>query len=176
MIRRKRIGLAPRSESRDMTATVLLPIRALVALAPLVWLAGCANTQATNRPQVDAAPAGSVYLGWRVFEDRCARCHGDGASGKPGAPDLLASVRTLSPHEFADLVLLRYAWPARSSTDPTGADRAAYVDDVVRRRSGGVTMPAWQGEPRVTAHVMDIHAYLSARAEGTQGPGRPPRP
>ena len=31
-------------------------------------------------------------------------------------------------------------------------------------------MPAWQGEPQVTAHVMDLHAYLSARADGTLTP------
>ena len=34
-------------------------------------------------------------------------------------------------------------------------------------------MPALDGEPRVAAHVADIYAYLSARAQGTQGFGRP---
>ena len=151
--------------------------RLLLALPCLFWLVGCAvdlaNTQGTRQLDAPVGPAGSVYLGWRVFEERCARCHGDSASGKPGAPDLLARMRTLGPREFADWVLLRYEWSARSSSDRGGADRAAYVDDVVRRRSGEVTMPAWQGEPQVTAHVMDLHAYLSARAEGTQPPGRP---
>jgi hypothetical protein len=85
-------------------------------------------------------------------------------------------VRTLGPREFADLVLLRYRWAESSQSDPQGADRQAYVDDVVRRRRGEVEMPAWQGEPRVTAHIIDLHAYLSARAEGTQGPGRPAGP
>ncbi|MDD3936131.1 hypothetical protein [Rhodoferax sp.] len=28
-------------------------------------------------------------------------------------------------------------------------------------------------EPRVNAHIMDLYAYLWARAEGTQGPQRP---
>jgi mono/diheme cytochrome c family protein len=158
-----------------------IPIKTLTLLA---WaasaaLAGCtvdvANTRAAQQLEAADGPAGSVYLGWRVFEERCARCHGSSASGKPGAPDLLARMRTLGPREFADWVLLRYEWPARSSSDRAGADRAAYVDDVVRRRSGEVTMPAWQGEPRVTAHVMDLHAYLSARADGTQPAGRPAR-
>jgi hypothetical protein len=27
----------------------------------------------------------------------------------------------------------------------------------------------------VSAHIVDLYAYLSARAEGTQGPGRPPQ-
>jgi hypothetical protein len=159
----------------------MLEIRALLALAPLALLAGCAvefeNTRPAKELEAQARPPGSVYLGWRVFEDRCARCHGDSAAGgRPGTPDLLARVRTLGPREFADLVLFRYSWPELSSSDPRSADRAAYVDEVVRRRSGELVMPAWQGEPRVTAHVIDLHAYLSARAEGTQGPGRPAGP
>jgi mono/diheme cytochrome c family protein len=158
----------------------LLKIGAPFACATLAWLAGCAveieNVKAAQALEAQA-PAGSVYLGWRVFEERCARCHGASATGKAGAPDLLARVRTLGPREFADLVLLRYRWPdAASASDPLGADRESYVDDVVRRRRGELAMPAWQGEPRVTAHIIDLHAYLSARADGLQGPGRPAGP
>lgn len=143
----------------------------------LAWLAGCAvslqNTEPARALELQSRPAGSVYLGWRVFEDRCARCHGSSATGKAGAPDLLAVMRTLGPREFADRVLLRYDWGALPSADPRSADRAAYVDEVVRRREGGLTMPAWQGEPRVSAHVIDLYVYLSARSDATQGPGRP---
>jgi hypothetical protein len=38
-----------------------------------------------------------------------------------------------------------------------------------------MVMPAWEGEPRVAAHVMDRHANLSARADGLPGSGLPPR-
>jgi hypothetical protein len=41
------------------------------------------------------------------------------------------------------------------------------------RKDGAVAMPQWQGEPRVNAHIADLYAYLSARSNGTQGPGRP---
>jgi hypothetical protein len=34
-------------------------------------------------------------------------------------------------------------------------------------------MPAWQGEPIVIVHIVDLYAYLSARAQGAQGSGRP---
>jgi hypothetical protein len=34
---------------------------------------------------------------------------------------------------------------------------------------------AWQDEPPVNAHVLDLYAYLSARADGVAGPGRPRR-
>ena len=43
----------------------------------------------------------------------------------------------------------------------------------MRRQEGALIMPEWQGEPRVNAHIMDLYAYLSARAQGTQGPERP---
>lgn len=159
----------------------MLKTHALLACAILASIAGCAVEIENIKParERDAAvqPAGSVYLGWRVFEQRCARCHGAGATGKADAPDLLARVRTLGPREFADLVLLRYRWPdATGASDPRGADRAAHVDEVVRRRRGELDMPAWQDEPQVTAHIIDLHAYLSARAEGAQGPGRPAGP
>jgi cytochrome c5 len=154
---------------------------AWTALVCLALLAGCAvefeNAKAARELEQASRPAGSVYLGWRVFEDKCARCHGHGAAGPRAqdAPDLLARMRTLGPREFADLVLLRYEWasPAAPGSGPMSAEREAYIDDLVQRRKGAVVMPAWQGEPRVTAHVIDIYAYLAARSEGTQGPGRP---
>jgi len=54
-----------------------------------------------------------------------------------------------------------------------GAPRATLLDELVAGRGEPITMPAWNGEPVVQAHLVDLHAYLSARAEGRQGPGRP---
>jgi hypothetical protein len=34
-------------------------------------------------------------------------------------------------------------------------------------------MPAWDGDPNVKPHVMDLYAYLRARADGVLGEGRP---
>ena len=51
--------------------------------------------------------------------------------------------------------------------------KTAQVEEIVQRREAQITMPAWQGEPMVSAHIMDLYAYLSARAQGTQGPERP---
>ncbi len=154
----------------------------LLAWVPALWLAGCAvefeNTKAARELELRSRPAGSVYLGWRVFEDKCARCHGSGGTGKGDAPDLRVRLRAVGPREFADMVLLRYEWtaPPSAASGPWSAERETYIDDLVQRRKGAVTMPAWQGEPRVNAHVIDLYAYLSARADGTQGPGRPAGP
>lgn len=148
------------------------------ALAAALGLAGCAvqfeNTRAAQELEQRARPPGSVYAGWRVFQDKCARCHGADAAGQAGAPDLVAKVRGIGPRQFVDLLLARYEWtvPPAQPSQPS-VERDAYIDDIVQRRKGTLAMPAWQGEPRVNAHVMDLYAYLSARAEGAQGPGRP---
>lgn len=147
-------------------------------LVAAVGLNGCAvevrNLQPAQELAEAAKPPGSVYAGWRVFQDRCAGCHGPAASGTAGAPDLLPRVRDMPSRRFVSLVLDRYDWSlATGQPRSAGAARDAVVEDVLQRKQGLLTMPAWQGEPRVSAHIVDLYAYLSARAQGTQGTGRP---
>jgi mono/diheme cytochrome c family protein len=147
-------------------------------LAALAWLAGCAVELQNRQPAQELAqqtrPPGSVYTGWRVFQDKCSVCHGPSATGGSGGPDLLPRVREMGARRFVGLVLNRYDWtlpPGQAASQ--GAAREALIDDIVQRKQGLLTMPAWQSEPRVNAHIVDLFAYLSARAEGTQGPDRP---
>jgi len=149
------------------------------ALASTLLLAGCAGVEVQNRQAAQelaqrSKPPGSVYTGWRVFQDRCAGCHGPAATGTAGAPDLLPRVREMGSRQFVSLVLKRYDWslPAAQAGSES-ATRESLIDAVVQRKQGLLTMPAWQGEPRVNAHIADLYAYVSARAQGTQGPGRP---
>lgn len=141
-------------------------------------LAGCAvewqNRQASQEMAELAKPPGSVYTGWRVFQDKCASCHGAAATGTDKAPNLLPRVRDMGAHQFVSAVLKRYDWglPAARAGGNT-ATMDSLVEAILQRQEGAVTMPAWEGEPRVTAHIADLYAYLSARSEGTQGPGRP---
>jgi mono/diheme cytochrome c family protein len=141
-------------------------------------LAGCAMELQNRQPAQELAqaarPPGSVYTGWRVFQDRCAGCHGPAATGTAAAPDLLPRVREMGPQRFVGLVLRRYDWalPAGAAASE-GAAREALVESVLQRRAGALTMPAWQSEPQVNAHIADLYAWLSARAQGSQGPGRP---
>lgn len=142
-------------------------------------LAGCTvevqNRQAAQEVARLSKPPGSVYIGWRVFQDKCAGCHGPAATGTAGGPDLLPRLREMGARQFVSLVLKRYDWnlPAAQARSE-GAAREALIEDILQRKEEYVlTMPAWEGEPRVSAHIVDLYAYLSARAEGTQGPGRP---
>jgi mono/diheme cytochrome c family protein len=150
---------------------------AVAAVAAALALGGCsgppewANLQPAAEYAKQTKPPGSVYSGWRVFQQRCADCHGTEATGGNGGPDLTQRVRGMGMNRFVDIVLLRYDWGLPAA--PAGAPRQAQVEEVAAGRAGAVTMPAWQGEPVVTAHVADLYAYLSARAAGTQPPGRP---
>ena len=154
---------------------------AWLPLLAAALLAGCQSPGLTwqNREPArelarEAQPPGSVALGWRVYQQRCADCHGADARGGDRAPDLSFRLRDVGPHRFVDLVLRRYDWglpPGRA-----GAPRETLVDEIVARGQGELRMPEWQGEPVVTAHIMDLYAYLTARAENRIGPGRPPGP
>jgi mono/diheme cytochrome c family protein len=143
-------------------------IARLSLLALVLASAGCAlevqNRQPAEELRAESAPPGSVYAGWRVFQDRCARCHGVDATGGQG-PDLTQRMRGIGPRRFVGLVLERYDWNLPAD--------AATVDAVTERRAGAIEMPAWHGEPRVEVHIADLYAWLAARAEGTVGPGRP---
>ena len=156
-------------------------VRVAVVIAPLLAFAGCAVEVQNVKPAQDLAAQrerapGSVYLGWRVFTEKCARCHGAAGSGSSVAPDLLSRMGDMGPRRFAYLVLLRYDLdePGARARDDAAA-REAQIEDIVQRRERPLAMPAWQGEPRVDAHILDLYAYLAARAEGRIGTG-PPSP
>jgi hypothetical protein len=146
-------------------------------VAPALWLAACAVEVSNVQPARDLArtaqPDGSIYTGWRVFQDRCARCHGPSGNGSADAPDLSVTLRTMGPRRFVDAVLRRYDWDLPPLEDADNGTRNRRVEEVLQRRRGELSMPDWQGEPQVTAHIADLYAYLSARAHGTQEPGRP---
>jgi mono/diheme cytochrome c family protein len=147
--------------------------RVTAAAACGLILVGCGG--APTRP-AETEPSPDIYAGWRVFQQRCAVCHGPDAIGGPhGAPALPARVRELGPRRFVTLVLQRYQWtmPAGQGGSESAA-REAFVDEVLRRQDEGFAMPAWQGEPSVMAHIGDLYAYLASRGDSI-GNGRPDR-
>lgn len=122
-----------------------------------------------------------TYLGWKVFHTTCYSCHGVDAVGTDVAPSLLERVKLLSPREFAFKVLTRYRIVVPSS-DAAGDDqtavREAIIEEVLKQergKKGEILMPPWETNTTVKPHVLDLYAYLSARADGALGPGRPKR-
>ena len=154
----------------------------LIGIATLaaILLTGCAlelqNRQAAQVVAREAQPPGSTYVGWRVFQNKCAGCHAPDATGTANGPNLLTRVRDMDQRRFVSHVLKRYDWSQLANQPRSdGAAMDALVDSIIRRQDYPLNMPAMDGEPSVNAHLADLHAYLSARAYGTQGPGRPER-
>lgn len=149
----------------------------LILVLGLATLAGCAVEWENPKPAREYArqqqAPGSAYLGWRVYQERCAACHGIDAQGSANAPSLLTRLQTLGPRDFVSLVLYRYDSTLQGQAAPSRTTRETQVDLLMERRDQPLAMPAWRDEPRVNAHVLDLHAYLSARAEGKIGTGRP---
>ena len=122
-----------------------------------------------------------TYAGWRAFHATCYACHGVGGVGTTAAPNLVARIGSMTPRAFAAKVLASYRIVAPDEGSPT--DKGASTPDtmleqIMRRERGNggrVIMPEWEGDARVDPHVLDLYAYLSARADGKIGPGQPRR-
>ena len=117
-----------------------------------------------------------TFLGWRVYHSTCYICHGVDATGTTVAPDLTQRVRKMTPIDFTIAVLFRY--PIIVGFDNTGENdlpkvREAFLAEVEKNSAGELTMPAWNRDPNVKPHVMDLYRYLRARADGVLGTGRP---
>jgi mono/diheme cytochrome c family protein len=128
---------------------------------------------------VDGKVDRGTYTGWRLFHTTCYSCHGVDAVGTDLAPDLVERVKTLTPRAFTIKVLTSYriVLPAsEANTEDRTAVREAMIEEVMRRKRGAlgqVIMPAWETDAKVSPHVLDLFAYLSARADGKLGRGEP---
>jgi hypothetical protein len=119
-----------------------------------------------------------TYLGWKVFHSNCYGCHGADAIGTDVAPSLVERVKLLTPREFALKVLTRYriVVPSSEAGDDQTAVREAIIEEVIKQergKKGEILMPAWETKAAVKPHILDLYAYLSARADGALGPGQP---
>jgi len=157
-----------------VAAALLLGAPALAARAANAPPPGDYRIGADGRVDV------GTYNGWRVFHSACFGCHGTGGVGTDLAPNLVDRIKSMTPRAFAAKVLTSYRLvPA---DDDSAAARDALLDEVMKRDRGArgfVVMPAWgddRSDARVPVHVLDIYAYLNARADGALGPGRPKAP
>ena len=118
-----------------------------------------------------------TYLGWRVFHSTCFTCHGLDALGTNLAPNLVERVKNMTPREFATKVMTSYRiiLPSTEAESPE-AYREAIMEEVLKKqrgKRGEIIMPAWESNLKVKPHILDLYAYLSARADGVLPAGRP---
>lgn len=166
---RRTIDTAAQVSQGRMATLLLVLLSATLAGCAMEWQ----NPQAARQLAREQQAPGSTYLGWRVYQDRCAGCHGADARGSANAPSLLARLQTLGPRQFVSLVLYRYDSTLQGQPAAARDAREAQVDSLMTRQNQPLLMPTWQNEPRVSAHVLDLYAYLSARSEGRIDSGRP---
>ena len=121
----------------------------------------------------------NTFEGWRVFHSACHVCHGTGATGTDIAPSLLPRMQSMTLQEFAERVLVRYRllYPgdSRAAVNPTQSRQAVIEEVMTRKRGpkGRINMPGWERDEEINAHILDLYAYLSARADGMIGPAKP---
>jgi hypothetical protein len=148
-------------------------------------LPGAAQTQGRPLPGEFVAADGRVdagtYAGWKLFHIHCVGCHGVGGVGTGVAPNLVERIGNYTPRGFAVKVLTSYRIVpmSRDSAPPeTDAERDVLLEQLMKRERserGQPLMPAWDADTDVAPHVLDIYAYLNARAAGVLGTGKPKR-
>lgn len=163
---------APTKVARYVQITLSLTLPMLLAACTMEFL----NARPARELKPPPPLEGDLYAGWRVFQDKCSSCHGEAATGGDRAPDLRPIVSDMNARRFAELVLKRYDLGGGlgqvSASESTIDTR---IEDILRLKEPPIEMPAWQGEPAVNAHILDLYSYLSARADGRLGAGRPLR-
>lgn len=128
---------------------------------------------------VDGKVDRGTYTGWRLFHTTCYGCHGVDATGTDVAPNLVERIKSMTPRAFATKVLTSYriTLPAtEANSDDRSAAREAMIEEVMRQERstrGQIIMPAWESDAKIDPHVLDLYAYLTARADGKLGPGKP---
>jgi mono/diheme cytochrome c family protein len=129
---------------------------ACLAVSAVLTLLPAAPSAAEEKPYKikDGKVDQHVYNGWRRFGDSCLRCHGPDAAGSSYAPDLTASLKTLSEDTF----------------------KATVMGGRINIENGQQkVMPSFADVEDVVTYLDDIYAYLKARSDGALDRGRPQR-
>jgi mono/diheme cytochrome c family protein len=120
----------------------------------------------------------ATYRGWRAYHSACHACHGVDAVGTTIAPSLVERVRDLTAKQFTIKVITSYRIVMGQSEvkgDDETAIRERFAEEAMRSEAGELRMPAWGDDAGIRPRIMDLYAYLRARADGVLGPGEPQR-
>jgi hypothetical protein len=157
-----------------------------VALLALLAVVQAAPAQMRDQPMpgefvvVDGRVDAGTYAGWKLYHTACYVCHGVGGTGTDVAPNLVDRIGNYTPRGFAAKVLSSYRIVPMPDGEPADreAEREALLELLMKRErklQGQPLMPAWDIDDEVSPHVLDLYAYLNARAAGVLGPGKPKR-
>ena len=113
-------------------------------------LAGGSPAPGTPYTVQDGKVDAKTYTGWLRYSAFCQNCHGTGGVGSAIAPDLTQALKNLNKRQFETVVSCG-----------------------LKGNLGTGVMPPWGDNPNIHPYIENLWAYLSARADGALGPGRP---
>lgn len=131
----------------------LLPVLS----AAILLLAGSAAIRAAEQKPYKVENGHvdiNTFHGYLHYGESCLRCHGPDGAGSSYAPSLVDSLKTMTEHQFKDVVINGRQNVNSGSTN---------------------VMPSFGLVTDVVEHLDDIYAYLKARSDGVIGRGRPKR-
>jgi mono/diheme cytochrome c family protein len=178
--------MAAMMQSLGARAAVVHALRPLLLVTAALCAAAPLRAQSRSQPVPgdyvvsDGRVDRGTYSGWKLFHSSCQTCHGVGGVGTGIAPNLVERIGNYTPRGFATKVLTSYRivpMPDGEAADRE-AEREALLELLMKRErqlQGQPLMPAWDVDDEVMPHVLDLYAYLNARATGGLGPGRPKR-
>jgi mono/diheme cytochrome c family protein len=130
------------------------PVAALVLGTSLALAAEADQSAEKPYTVTDGKVDKKTFNGWRRYTESCLRCHGPDGAGSSYAPSLVDSAKHMTQNEFNEIVV-------NGRTNVNAASENV--------------MPPFGEVEDVVAYLDDIWAYLTARADGVLGRGRPPR-
>jgi mxaJ protein len=113
-------------------------------------LAGGPSASGKSYAVQDGNVDATTYTGWLRYSAFCQTCHGTGGVGSAIAPDLTQAMKSLDKRQFETIVSCG-----------------------LKGNLGTGVMPAWGDNPNIRPYIDNLWAYLTARADGALGPGRP---
>ena len=139
-----------------MVRVLLLSFLTVATLAVGTDLVLAAEAEKAEKPYkiTDGKVDKKTFNGWRRYTESCLRCHGPDGAGSSYAPSLVDSAKRMSQDEFNEIVI-------------NGRTNVSAASENV--------MPPFGTVEDVVSYLDDIWAYLTARADGALGRGRPPR-
>jgi len=139
-----------------MVRVLLLSLLTVATLAVGTDLVLAAEAEKAEKPYTitDGKVDKKTFNGWRRYTESCLRCHGPDGAGSSYAPSLVDSAKRMSQDEFNEIVI-------------NGRTNVSAASENV--------MPPFGTVEDVVSYLDDIWAYLTARADGALGRGRPPR-
>jgi methanol metabolism-related c-type cytochrome len=133
---------------------LFLTVAALVVNTDVVLAAEAEKAAEKPYTIIDGKVDKKTFNGWRRYTESCLRCHGPDGAGSSYAPSLVDSAKHMSQDEFNEIVI-------------NGRTNVSAASENV--------MPPFGTVEDVVSYLDDIWAYLTARADGALGRGRPPR-